>query len=891
MADEQWQKVREVFDAGLRQKPEVRQKYVVKACDGDKSLLSEVQSLLDSLDSAESFLETPAVAKVAEEIDRNGRKLKKGASLGHYEIIKPIGTGGMGEVYLAMDLKLDRQVAIKILNEKFEQDQSNLNRFVKEAKSASALNHPNIVIIHEIGESDTAHYLVSEFIKGKTLREVLREKPLKLADVLDYSIQIATALSAAHDVRLIHRDIKPENVMIRPDGLVKVLDFGLAKLIERKNKSILGLDNSTVQESQTGKGIILGTVNYMSPEQAKGERVDERTDIFSLGGVIYEMLAGQTPFQGDSMSETFANLINQEPQPLAKFTVNVPDELQRIVSKMLRKNADERYQTMKDLLADLKEFRENLSLEMKLEHSVSPNGQATAFLPAVTGDANQTTAQKTQNSISQTIKQKPFAATAIVALLVGFIGLGIYVYQSRKTAAVVSKKSIAVLPLKPINSANRDEIYEMGIAESLIYRLNLMRGVIIRPLSATRQYTDINQDPLAAGKEQKADYVLAANYQIAGGRIRITAQLFNVNSGQLEDTYKIEQATDDMFAMQDAVASEFGNRLQTQFATSSGTSTAKRGTDNEEAYRLYLQGRNLTMKGDYKKSIEFFENAIRLDPNYAQAYARMAHAYQFGEFGREGNVFIGTAKARELVKKALELDHNLAEAYMVRGAINMIYEFDFPAAEKDFLRTFELEPNNDTARWLYALLLANRRQFDQALVEIETAQAIDPSAEVYMTHRGRILYYARRYDESIVQFKRVLELDENLAVPYAWLRQVYAAKGNEAEAYEWFMIWQKRINHDRSETYQKTYETAGWQGVQRKHLEFENLVENKTGNYFFNTARYCALLGETDQAFDYLNQAFEQRSWLISTLKVDPAFDSLRDDPRFDELVRRVGLK
>jgi serine/threonine-protein kinase len=891
MVDDNWIKVREVFDSALRRKPAERQKYVVKACDGDKSLLSEVQSLLDSLDSAESFLETPAVAKVAEEIGNNGRKLEKGASLGHYEIIKPIGTGGMGEVYLAMDLKLDRQAAIKILNEKFEQDQSNLNRFVKEAKSASALNHPNIVIIHEIGESDNAHYLVSEFIKGETLREVLREKSLKLAEVLDYSIQIATALSAAHDVRLIHRDIKPENVMIRPDGLVKVLDFGLAKLVERKNKSILGLDNSTVQESQTGKGIILGTVNYMSPEQAKGERVDERTDIFSLGGVIYEMLAGKTPFQGDSVSETFANLINQEPQPLSQFATNVPDELQRIVTKMLRKNADERYQTMKDVLADLKEFRENLSLEMKLEHSVSPNGQATAFLPAVTGDANQTTAQKTQNSISQTIKQKPFAATAIVALLVGLIGLGIYVYQSRKTAAVVSKKSIAVLPLKPINSANRDEIYEIGIAESLIYRLNLMRGVIIRPLSATRQYTDINQDPILAGKEQKADYVLAANYQIAGGRIRITAQLFNVNSGLLEDTYKIEQATDDMFAMQDAIASDFGHRLQTRFATTSGTSTAKRGTDNEEAYRLYLQGRNLTMKGDYKKSIEFFEQAIQLDPNYALAYARMAHAYQFGEFGREGNVFTGTAKAKELVKKALELDHNLAEAYMVRGAINMIYEFDFPAAEKDFLRTFELEPNNDTARWLYALLLANRRQFDQALVEIETAQAIDPSAEVYMTHRGRILYYARRYDEAIVQFKRVLELDKNLAVPYAWLRQVYAAKGNEAEAYEWFMIWQKRINPDRSETYQKTYETAGWQGVQRKHLEFENLVENKSGNNFFNTARYSALLGEKDQAFDYLNQAFEQRSWLISTLKVDPAFDSLRSDPRFAELVRRIGLK
>jgi serine/threonine-protein kinase len=899
MADEQWQKVREIFDAALRQPPEVRPKYLHEACGEDTALLAEVESLFSSYDNSEDFLKRPAVAAVADLIEADTKRPRCGQRFGHYEIIEHLGAGGMGEVYLAQDTKLDRQVAVKFLNDKHSGEPANLERFVREAKAASALNHPNILVIHEIGATDEAHFIVSEYVQGQTLRHVLADKALSLAEVLDIAIQIANALAAAHAARLVHRDIKPENVMLRPDGLVKILDFGLAKLITRKNKSFLGLGDKTAPESQTAKGMILGTVHYMSPEQAKGERVDERTDIFSFGVMLYEMLAGQTPFAGASVSETFANVINAEPPPLAWFVQNAPEELQRIIGKALRKDRDARYQTMKGLLADLKECREQLAAGAKLERAPAasnPHATTVVALEAATGGGRQTTAATQGSSISIIIKQhKPFAAAALAVLLVSVLGLGYYLIFARKpSASAGGKKYIAVLPLKPLNIANRDEDYETGIAESLIVRLNLLRGFIARPLSATRNYTDLNQDPLAAGKEQQADYVLAANYQVAGGKIRVTAQLYNVASGEIEDTYQIEKETGDVFAVQDAVAGKVGQQMQARFATTSGSPSAKRGTTNEEAYRLYLQGRNLTLKRTAwadKRAIECFEQAIKLDPNYAQAYARMAHAYQFAEFGREGNVFAGTAKAKELVNKALQLDNNLAEAYMVRGTINLLYEYDFPAAEKDLLRAIELEPNNDTAHWHYALLLAYRRQFDQALVEIETAQAIDPSADVYMTHRGRILYYARRYDDAIVQFKQVLELDENLGVPYAWLRQVYAVKGNEAEAYEWFMIWQKRMNPDPIETYQKAYETAGWPGVQRKRLELFKPGENKPGNSFFDRARLCALLGEKEQAFDYLNKAFEQRDWAISTLNVEPALDSLRGDPRYAELVSRVGLK
>ncbi|MBA3633912.1 MAG: protein kinase [Acidobacteria bacterium] len=429
MADKNWQQVRKIFDDALRQKPEERARFVNEVCGGDKTLFREVESLLSSLGSAESFMETPAVAKVADVIEIETKKLETGRCFGHYEIIEQIGAGGMGEVYLAKDKKLDRQVAVKILNEEFSRHESNLNRFIREAKAASSLNHPNILIIHEIGEYENTHYIISEFIEGKTLRQIIEKSSLNLPEALDIFTQIAGALAAAHIAHIVHRDIKPENIIVRSDGYVKILDFGLAKLVEQKNKSLIGLEDATAKQNETAIGLIMGTVNYMSPEQAKGERIDARTDIFSLGVVIYEMIAGKTPFAGDSMSETFANLINKEPQPLARFTANVPDELQRIVSKMLRKNREERYQTMKDILVDLKDLKENLSFEEKLKRSQPLDDNATAIPQATTeGGANQQTAE-TRRSFSQKIKnRKSLAAfTVFVALLAGAIAF----YQNR----------------------------------------------------------------------------------------------------------------------------------------------------------------------------------------------------------------------------------------------------------------------------------------------------------------------------------------------------------------------------------------------------------------------------------------------------------------------------
>ncbi|MCA1626306.1 MAG: hypothetical protein LC778_21455, partial [Acidobacteria bacterium] len=447
------------------------------------------------------------------------------------------------------------------------------------------------------------------------------------------------------------------------------------------------------------------------------------------------MVSRRTPFASASVSETFANLINAQPQPLSRFSSNVPAELQRIVGKMLRKNTDERYQTMKDVLRDLRELRENLRLNEKVEQARSPESEnATAILQATTNGANLQTAE-TQNAFSQTIKQhRVLAGVALVALLIATIGVSYYFfYVGKSPLRVEGKKSIAVLPLKPINTANRDEIYEVGIADSLIHQLGSMNGFVVRPLSAIRKYADVGQDALAAGREQQVDYVLASNYQLAGGKIRVTSQLINVASGQIEETYKSEKEAGDVFAMQDAIAGEVGNKLSARFGSTSSGATAKRGTTSEEAYRLYLQGIYLNDKrttSDTRNAVEAFEQAIRLDPNYARAWAGKAHAHRsFSNFGRDDNLHEEQQKSMEAINKALELDQNLSEAYSVLCENKMYYEYDFAGAEASCKRAIELKPDSPQAHNIYArFLMGPGRRFDGAITEIKTAIDLDPAA-------------------------------------------------------------------------------------------------------------------------------------------------------------------
>ena len=539
-----------------------------------------------------------------------------------------------------------------------------------------------------------------------------------------------------------------------------------------------------------------------------------------------------------------------------------------------------------------------------VEHTATQNSGASVALEDQRREAgtNQPeasaglTAKLELDSAKPLIQSKPKYRTFVIAgLVLGAIGLSYYFFYARKTSSGANgKKTIAVLPVKPINTANRDELYEVGIADSLILKLSSMKGFVVRPLSATRKYADIGQDPLAAGLEQQVDYVLASNYQLAGGKIRVTSQLFNVVSGQVEETYKSEKDAGDVFAMQDAIAGEVGNILSARFAVTSSSPTAKRGASNEEAYRLYLQGRSLTYNrkaAAAQKAVEYFEQAIRLDQNFAQAYSGMAHALiTSGNLG--GNLpRVEYEKAKEAVTKALELDNNLAEGYAVSGELKFTYEWDFAGAEKDLLRAVGLEPNSDLAHERYAFCLAVRGRFNEAFAEAKMAQEINPNSLQHQQVGGVILYLARRYDEAIIQLRQVIEVDENHPTAYGWLWLACEMKGDDAGAFEWFMESQKRTNPERIGLFQNAYETSGWRGVKQKIFESQKSNEQNPLTNYYGMARQCALLGDKEQAFEYLHKAIEKRQGQMTMLSVEPAFDLLRDDPRFDELVRRVGLK
>jgi DNA-binding winged helix-turn-helix (wHTH) protein/TolB-like protein/Tfp pilus assembly protein PilF len=453
-------------------------------------------------------------------------------------------------------------------------------------------------------------------------------------------------------------------------------------------------------------------------------------------------------------------------------------------------------------------------------------------------------------------------------------------------------RSIAVLPLRPISSSNRDELYDIGIAESLIHKLSATKSLVVRPLSATRKYADSDQEPLASGREQKADYVLASNYQLAEGKIRITSQLINVLTGEVEETYKSDKDAAQVFAVQDAITSDITNILLRRFSIPSNGHLAKRGTEIEEAYRLYLQGRNLTYTRnapDSRKAIKYLEQSVTLDPNFARGYSGLAFAYI-----ASGNLGGGLPreeyeKARGAVTKALELDSNLAEANRVLAELKFTYEWDFAGGEKDLEHAMELEPNSESVYAGRATLLAVRGRFDEALTAIDTALEIDPNVLSHQRDRGRILYLARRYDEAILQLQRVVEVDRNFTSAYFWLWLACEMNGDTAHAYEWFLKTQS--SPEQIELYKNTYEASGWQAVKQKVIEAEKQNQQKPGSNHYRLARYCALSDEKEQAFEYLNSALEKRNGQVVMINVEPAFDVLRGDPRFDELVRRVGLK
>jgi serine/threonine-protein kinase len=833
--------------------------------------------------------------------------LAAGKELGRYEIRSKIGEGGMGEVYLAQDTQLRRSVALKILPAEFTQSQERLRRFEQEAYAASALNHPNIITIHEIGKTESAHYIVTEFIDGESLRQLMQNGPVSVGKVLDVAVQITSALATAHAAGIIHRDIKPENVMLRRDDVIKVLDFGLAKLTQ--NETGVNSEALTRALVNTSAGMVMGTPSYMSPEQARGTDTDARTDIFSLGVVLYEMLAGRAPFAGETAADIISVLLQREPPPLSTLAHDVPAELQHIVSKALRKDRDERYQTAKSLLVDLKTLQQELDFAAKLQRSAAPDSKEAAakysaqtVIAAVGTPETQTAAARPTSSaeyIVSRIKQRgrSFAA-GLAVLLLAAIGFGYWFYNHRwsKPAQI---ESIAVLPF--INaSGNADvEYLSDGITESLINSLSQLPHLSVKARSSVFRYKGKEVEPQQVAAELSVQAVLTGRVLQRGDDLTLYLSLVDARTGNQLWGAQYDRKLTDLMALQNEMARDVSQKLRARLSGADEQKLAKNYTQNTGAYQAYLKGLYYWNKGPapgYEKSRDYFQQAIDLDPSYALAHSGLALYYSYAAANGSLPPDENWPKAEAEANKALALDETLAETYNPLAAVKLYYYRDWPAAERYFRRGIELEPNFTEIHNHYALCLYLFGRNEEALTEVQRAVELEPLSLRFNLSRAGILFSLRQYDRAIDQLRKTLEMEPNFALAHEWLGDAYEQKGMHREAIaEWVKALALNGEGELASTLERSYAASGFEMAVRA-LAQKRLarLNEKTGRGEYVPAiEYVTAytrLGDKEQAFAWLTKAVEERNRFALKIKADPIFDSLRSDPRFADLLRRVGL-
>jgi serine/threonine-protein kinase len=835
------------------------------------------------------------------------KELSANTALSHYRIVSRLGAGGMGEVYLAEDTDLERQVALKVLLADVAEDEDRVRRFVQEAKAASALNHPNILTVYEIGRIEQSRFIATELIKGETLRERLGGEGLTLGETLDVALQVAAALSAAHEAGIVHRDIKPENIMLRDDGLVKVLDFGLAKLTEKRPEP-LDSEGETRMQVKTSPGVVLGTVAYMSPEQARGKPVDARSDIWSLGVVVYEMLTRRRPFAGETPTDSMAAILAFEPAPLDEDT---PTELQRIIRKALQKKADERYQTVKDFLLDVKNLKRELEFAEALERSQIPNSTkasnvstnqineiATAIYPAAvsTRDGSPQPTSSAEYLISEIRKHKRGFAVTSVVLLAVIIGFAYWLFFNRATATNGAIDSIAVLPFQNRSADADSEYLSDGLAESLIYRLSQLPDLKVSPTSSVFRYKGKETDAQKIARELGVKAVMLGRIAQRGDSLTISVELVDVRNNQLLWGEQYERKMSDLLATQREIAAAIIQKLQIKLIGNNPKGITKRYTDNNEAYQLYLRGRfhfARRSKEDLQRSIGFFQEAINLDPTFTLAYVGIAESYAVIP-SLSDNPYMSPneamPRAKSAIAKALELDPDLPEAHTARAVILSVYDWNWAEAEREFKRALELDPNLANTHYRYAYVyLSPMGRHNEAIAEMTRAMELEPLSLAQGANFAAVYMYARKYDLAVEQAKKTYELDPTFATGRNWMCRTLNAKGMYAES---ISIAEKNIQPaavnrtDLGYAYVKTgRRSEAEQLINRwKKLEKTEYIRN------YNGAIVYAALGEKEKAFAELEKAYQSHDWFLPRLQTDPFMDPLRDDPRFADLVKRIGL-
>jgi serine/threonine-protein kinase len=760
-------------------------------------------------------------------------------TVSHYRINSKLGAGGMGEVYLAEDTRLGRSVALKFLPASYQYDPDRRTRFLQEARAASALRSPHIAAIYDIGEHDGAMFIVMEYVEGELLSRMVARGPVKAGDAANIASQVADALDEAHSAGIIHRDIKSSNLMVTARGLVKMLDFGLVKIM----RTALNQDSGemTVPLGQaTTPGIVLGTVSYMSPEQAFGRDIDPRTDIFSLGIVIYEMLAGRLPFDGKSVTEIIDNILHKEPLPIARFNASVPVEIERIALKCMQKNREHRYHSARDLAVDLRSFRDTGSI----------------------------TATRSRSS---------------------------YVTQparARRSRRAID--SLAVMPLANDSGDPEMEYLSDGITESIINNLSQLPKLRVMARSTVFRYKGRDIDPLELGRELGVRAMLTGRVVQRGNRLIIKTELVDTNDGSHLWGEQYNRDIADIFSIEEEISSVISEKLMLKLSGAQKKKLARRHTENTEAYQLFLKGRfhwNKRTEESLRRGIEYFQQAIETDPNYALAHVGLADSYNILASYSALRPDEAFPRAKAAARRALELDDRLAEAHTSLAFVQFGYDWSYGEAEAGFRRAIELNAGYAYAHQWYGVFLAAMERFDEAEAEIKRAQELDPLSLPINTNYGWILYLAREFDRAIEQCLKTIEVESAFGLTHRRLAQAYEQVGRYGEAEAELEKAEKYSGEDAELISARghLYAMTGRRDEARGALDA--LEEMSKVRYVpaYLMARIQIALGETDLAFNFLERAYQERYGYLAYLRVDPIFDPIKSDPRFDELAARHG--